>query len=171
MNDTKIIAIAAIGRNRELGKGNELIWQITNDLQRFRKLTQGHPLILGRKTFESIVAYRKSPLPDRTSIVVTRDPNWHYVHPNVVVMGSVELAIQLGRSLDPKMVYIGGGAEIYKAALAETTDLYLTQINAEASDADTFFPAYDEFSILSFDEPHVDEKTGLNYRYVNLKRP
>lgn len=69
-----VSAVAAIGRNRELGKGNELLWRIPDDLKRFKQLTLGHPVVMGRKTFESIVAVLGKPLPGRTNIVVTRSP-------------------------------------------------------------------------------------------------
>src|SRR3989344_348931 len=72
MKKPKVCAVVAIGKNRELGKDNKLLWKIPEDVQRFRDLTRGHPLIMGRKTFESILSYRGSPLPERTNIVVSR---------------------------------------------------------------------------------------------------
>src|SRR6185503_7742279 len=106
-----ISAIAAIGRNRELGKGNQLIWQIPDDLKRFKSLTTGHPIIMGRKTFDSIGRV----LPNRTNIVITRDTHWN--HEGVVVAHSVEDAIEKGKALDQSEIFIIGGAQIYEAAL------------------------------------------------------
>src|SRR3990167_274840 len=75
MKKTVVAAVVAIGKNRELGKEGKLVWRIPDDVKRFRDLTRGHPLIMGRKTFESILSYRGSPLPDRTNIVITRHPD------------------------------------------------------------------------------------------------
>lgn len=161
----EIVAIAAIGRNRELGKGNQLLWQIPDDLKRFRELTKGHPIILGRKTFESIVSYIGKPLPDRQNIVVTRDADWKY--DGVMTASSVEEAIEKAKALNPKKISIGGGAQIYEAALPYTTKLELTIIDDE-KEADSFFPTYEqEFKVVS-DESR--DYNGLHYRWVDLMR-
>src|SRR6185436_4027946 len=103
-------------------------WRIPEDLQRFKRLTTGHPIIMGRKTFESIVSYLGHPLPERTNIVVTRDANWTYE--GVVTAGSVEEGIEKAKQLDAEEIHIGGGAEIYKQALPYINKLYLTLIDA-----------------------------------------
>ncbi|OGG58359.1 hypothetical protein A2853_00365 [Candidatus Kaiserbacteria bacterium RIFCSPHIGHO2_01_FULL_55_17] len=170
----KVSAVVAIGRNRELGKGNRLLWKIPEDVQRFRDLTRGHPLIMGRKTFESILSYRGSPLPDRTNIVITRHPemieNVSQSSGNVVVVGSLEEALEKAKEAPgSEEIHIGGGAEIYKEALSTIDKLYLTLIDAEAPDADTFFPPYEkEFSKKVFEEAH--EWQGIKYKYVDLER-
>lgn len=162
-----IAAVVAIGRNRELGKGNRLLWKIPDDVQRFRDLTRGHPLILGRKTFESILSYRGAPLPDRTNIVITRDQNWKYE--GVIVVHSLDEALEKAKSAPgSEEIHIGGGAEIYKEALPKIDKLYLTLIDAEG-DADTFFPPYaSQFTKKVFEEEH--EWNGIKYRYVDLER-
>ena len=175
MKKPTLAAVVAIGKNRELGNKGKLVWHIPNDIQRFRDLTRGHPLILGRKTFESILSYRGgTPLPDRTNIVVTRNPDfmndlrsrsWE----NVVVVSSLEEAIEKAKTAPGSdEIHIGGGAEIYKEALPFIDKLYLTLIDAEG-EADTFFPPYEkEFTKKVFEEEH--EWNGIKYKYVDLER-
>ncbi len=166
MNGAKVVAVAAIGKNRELGKGNELLWHIPADLKRFKELTAGHPIVLGRKTFESIVGYLGKPLPGRQNIVVTRDSNWSYE--GVLVAASVEEAIAKGKELDGEQVSIGGGAQIYQAALPYTDELRLTVID-DSKEADSFFPPYEqEFTKVLGEESR--EHDGLRYRWVDLAR-
>ena len=138
MKKPLITAVVAIGKNRELGKGGKLLWHIPDDLKRFKRLTTGHPIIMGRKTFESIVGYIGGPLPGRTNIIVTRQANKFIAdnpyllirankqivgHTNsspqdgVIVVSSVEEGIEKAKELDAKEIHIGGGAEIYKQAL------------------------------------------------------
>lgn len=163
---TKVSAIAAIGRNRALGRDNKLLWHIPEDLKRFHALTLGHPVIMGRKTFESIVSYIGKPLPGRTNIVLTRDKSWN--HPGVLVDESVESALERAKKLDAEEVFIIGGAQIYAQALPYTDKLYLTIIDDE-KEADSFFPPYEaEFTKKVFEEEH--EANGLRYRWVDLGR-
>lgn len=162
-----VTAIAAIGRNRELGKGNDLLWKIPDDLKRFKELSKGHPIILGRKTFESIVAILGKPLPGRTNIVVTRDADWRYE--GAVVATSIEDALEKAK-LAPgsEEIIIGGGAQIYEQALPYTDILRLTLID-DAKDADSFFPAYEkECMNQTFKENR--EWNGLKYRWVDFDR-
>lgn len=163
----RICAVVAIGKNRELGYGEKLLWHIPDDLKRFKELTLGHPIIMGRKTFESILGYTQGkPLPGRTNIVVTRDTSWKYQ--GVLVAASLEEAIAKGRELDEKEVHIGGGAQIYEQALPHIDKLYLTLIDDE-KEADSFFPEYEkEFTKKVFEEKR--EWNGLNYRWVNMER-
>lgn len=163
-----IAAVVAIGRNRELGKENKLIWHIPDDLKRFKKLTLGHPIIMGRKTFESIIEILGKPLPERTNIVVTRDKGWNY--DGVLTASSIEEAKELAKNqVGADEIHIGGGAQIYEQALPHIDKLYLTLIDAEAPDADTFFPPYERlFTNKTFEEEH--EWNGLKYRWVDLER-
>ncbi len=165
----RVCAVVAIGKNRELGKEGKLLWHIPDDLKRFKQLTLGHPIIMGRKTFESIVGYLGKPLPGRTNIVVTREKK--HIEPtygDVIVVSSIEEGIEKGKQLDSDEVHIGGGAEIYKQALPFIDKLYLTLIDAEA-EADSFFPPYEaEFKNKTFEESH--EWNGIKYRFVDLER-
>ena len=166
-NEHTISMIAAIGKNRELGKGNELLWKIPDDLKRFRSVTKGHPCIMGRKTFQSIVAILKKPLPERTNIVVTRDRDWKYE--GVLAVDSIEEAIQLGkRKPGGEEVFIIGGGQIYAAAIGYADKLYLTLIDAE-KEADSFFPEYaGSFKKKVYEEERQHE--GLKYSWIDLVR-
>lgn len=158
--------MVAIGRNRELGKEGKLLWHIPEDLKRFKTLTLGHPVIMGRKTFESIVGYIGGPLPGRPNIVVTRNSAWTYE--GVTVCQTLEEAIEKAKTLDAEEIHIGGGAQLYEQALPIMDKLYLTLIDAEG-DADSFFPPYeDQFTKKTFEEER--EYKGLKYKWVDVER-
>lgn len=161
-NQAKIIAIAAIGKDRGLGKGNDLIFKIPEDMKRFREVTFGHPIITGRKNFESFPGGK--PLPGRPNILVTR--NTDLKAEGVIVTHSVEEAIQEARKLDTEKIFIIGGGEIYRAALPYTDVLDLTVIDASRP-ADTFFPDYSEFTKLVSEEKH--EYEGIPFTYTVLE--
>ncbi|MFQ5540696.1 MAG: dihydrofolate reductase [Candidatus Paceibacteria bacterium] len=158
-----IVLIAAIGKNRELGKGPELIWHLPDDLKRFKALTTGHPIIMGRKTFESI----SKPLPKRVNIVVTRSADFRAE--GVVIAHSVEQAIELAKSFDTEAVFVIGGGEIYAQALPYATRLELTLVNAEEPSADVFFPEFArEFRVVSKEKPR--EENGVSYTWAVFER-
>lgn len=167
MRKPVVAIVVAIGRdkrmNRVLGKDNSLLWRIPDDLKRFRALTLDHPLIMGRKTFESI----GKPLPGRTNIVITRDPAWSF--PGVIVAHSFEEALKLAKQQPGgEEIHIGGGAEIYKQALPYVSKLNLTLVDDE-KEGDSFFPEYaGEFTKKTFEEER--EWNGLKYRWVDLER-
>lgn len=167
--DTKgglISIVVAIGRNREIGKSNELLWHIPDDLKRFRSLTRGHPIIMGRKTFESILSYTGKPLPDRKNIVVTRDSRW--THESVLVAHSVESALTMAKEHDPDEAFVIGGAQIYTEALPFTDRLYLTLIDDD-KEGDAYFPEYaQEFTKKTGEESR--EWNGIRYRWLDLER-
>lgn len=168
MNSPRICIVVAIGKNRELGKDGKLLWHIPQDLKRFRELTTGHPIIFGRKTFESILGYTGGkPLPNRTNIVVTRDAAYR-VPEGVLLAPSLDDAIEKAAELDAEEIHIGGGAQIYEQALPRVDKLFLTIID-DSKDADTFFPPYEqEFSKKVAEEAH--EWNGITYRWVDLER-
>ncbi len=157
----RVSIIAAVGKNRELGKQNELIWRISDDLKRFRALTTGHPIIMGRKTYESI----GRPLPDRTNIIVTRGDS---PIPGCVVAHSLDEALEVGKSIDSEEMFIIGGAQIYAEALSRTNRLYLTLIGESDADADTFFPDYADFTREIAREDHPE--TTPPFSWVTLER-
>ncbi len=162
----RVSIIAALGKNRELGKDNKLLWRIPEDLKRFRELTMGHPVVMGRRTFCSILASLGKPLPGRTSIVITREVGWG--KPGAVVVNCFEMALRRARALSDQEVFIGGGAQIYEEALPFTHRLYLTLID-EQKDGDVFFPEYErEFTRTLFEKRGVHE--NVHYRFVTLER-
>jgi dihydrofolate reductase len=157
----RISIIAAIGKNRELGKNNELIWRISPDLKRVKELTTGHPIIMGRKTYESI-GY---PLPNRTNIVITNSCT--HIE-GCVVHTSLDDAITYAKEIDDEEIFVFGGARIYSAAILFVDRLYLTIIDAEDSDADAFFPAYDMFTTVISEEHHPEHTPP--FTWLTLER-
>lgn len=132
-----ISMIAAVGKNLELGKNNDLIWHFKEDMKFFKKTTMGHPVIMGRKTFESL----PKALPGRKNIVISANPE--YKADGAEVVTSVEEAIKLAETEDTDAFVIGGG-RIYTEFLPYADNLYLTEINAECPDADTYFPDFNK---------------------------
>lgn len=165
MNAPRVSAIVAIGNNHELGKDNELIWRISDDLKRVKELTTGHVIIMGRKNFESI----GRPLPNRTNIVISRNPGFNAE--GVIPAKSFKDALQKARSIEKNEVFVFGGAQVYTEALPYTQRLYLTMIDAEEKDSDVFFPPFkDEFPKKISEEKRFDKKTGLSYTWITLER-
>ncbi len=180
-----ISLIAAIGKNNELGKNNTLLWYLPADMKHFKEITSGHPVIMGRKTFESI----GRPLPNRKNIIITRDKN--YLRPadiktladrhDVDVAHSLEEAIKLTSPRSPLLnkerglgreVFIIGGAEIYKQAIDLADKLYITHIEAENKNADAFFPEIIPvvWNETTHEEHKKDNKNPFNYTFSVYKR-
>ena len=134
-----ISIIVAASQNGVIGRDNQLLWRLPDDLKRFKQLTLGHPMIMGRKTFESI----GKPLPGRTSIIVTRSPE--YQVEGTLVVHSLEEALAVAGKLDTEEAFIIGGGEIYRQALENNSadQIYLTLVHAD-SEGDTFFEFPDE---------------------------
>jgi dihydrofolate reductase len=128
--------VAARAANGVIGLGGDIPWRIPADFAHFKRVTVGHPLVLGRTTFEGI----GRPLPDRKSIVVTRAAGWSYE--GVLVARSVEEAVEIGAGLD-ETVMIGGGAQVYRDAMSLATDQILTEVHAEPL-GDTHYPDFEE---------------------------
>jgi len=150
--------IAALGKNRVLGKDNELLWRIPDDLKRFKELTTGHPIIMGSKTYESI----GKPLPNRTNIVLTKDSD--YEAPGTIVVHSLEEAFEKAENEE---IFVIGGGQIYALALPYADKLYLTLID-DKKEGDTFFPDYSAFTKKTPVEERVFEE--INYSWVNFER-
>jgi dihydrofolate reductase len=157
-----ISLIAAIQkRDRGIGYQNELLFRISDDLKRFKSLTTGHPIIMGRKTFDSI----GKPLPNRTNIVITRQ---QLSQEGVIFCSSLEEALEKAKEMDEN-IFIMGGAEIYRLALPYADLLELTIVESDV-EAGIFFPPYEEFSNVISEEKRIDEKTGLVYRWITLAK-
>lgn len=157
----KISLIAAISENRAIGKNNELLWRIPDDMRRFKELTTGHPIIMGRKTYESI----GKPLPNRTNIIITR--NKDYSAPGCIVTNSLHEAIEKAGEIEQSEIFIIGGGEIYKEGLKLTDKLYLTLIHEE-KEGDIYFPDYSEFKKEVSREER--EQNGLKYTWLELEK-
>ncbi|MBU2575599.1 dihydrofolate reductase [Patescibacteria group bacterium] len=160
-NGPTISAIAAIGKNRELGKKGKLIWSIPEDMRHFKEKTKGHPIIMGRKTYESI----GKPLLNRTNIVVTRNADFDAL--GCIIVSSVEDAIEEAKKHDAQEIFIIGGGQIYEQAMCLTDKLYLTIVD-ESSDADTFFPEYSKFDKVIHREDVDTEK--YQFSFVELEK-
>jgi len=162
-----VVIIAGMGKtNRVIGKENGLLWHVPADLKRFKELSFGHPVIMGRKTFESIVNILGKPLPGRTNIVITRNPG--YEHKGALVAYSLEDAFALAATLNPTEIHIGGGAELYKQALPFVDRLHLTFFNEDKA-GDTFFPEFSEdFAEVAQHPPQ--EHNGIEFQWVDYER-
>jgi len=162
-----VIIVAAVEKHSHgIGNKNGLIFHAPEDLKRFKQLTLGHPVIMGRNTFESILKILGKPLPNRTNIVITSNQNYHYE--NTKVANSLEQALSIALEESPTEIHIGGGAMIYKLALPIVDKLYLTLFDKEV-DADTFFPTYEnDFKIVNRSELMIYE--GTEYQWVDLER-
>lgn len=158
--------VAAMGRGRVIGKDNALLWHIPDDLKRFKALTLGHPVIMGRKTWESLPE-RFRPLPGRMNIVVTRQDG--YEATGAVVAHSLEDARAAAmRAEGGEEVFIIGGAQLYAEALPIAHRLYLTLID-DTKEGDAYFPEYEnEFTTKLSEGPH--EWNGLRYDWIDLER-
>lgn len=150
-----ISIIVACDENRGIGKNGKIPWHIPEDLKRFKKITMGHPVIMGRKTFKSI----GKPLAGRTNIIITRDRKFKI--PNCITVHSIKEAIDKAKKLDKEEVFIIGGAQIYKQAMVFADRLYLTKVKGNY-DADTFFPDYSKFSKVI----NKAEKRDENYCFT-----
>lgn len=165
-----VVIVAAMEKStRAIGFENKLIWHIPDDLKRFKALTLGHPVIMGRKTFESIVAMLGKPLPARTNIVVTRNGDYTYPDAAVKTATSLEAAFALALQENPEEIHLGGGAELYSAALPFVSRLHLTLIDDPHVNADTFFPDFaPDFTIVKIFPEAVYE--DIAYQWVDFAR-
>jgi dihydrofolate reductase len=161
MNKPRISAIAAMSENNVIGRDNDLPWHISADLKRVKALTAGHVLIMGRKTYESI----GKPLPNRITIIVTRDNT--YSVEGTFVAHSIEEAIKIGVEKDSEEIFIFGGGQIYKEAMPYIERLYLTLVHTTIT-GDAYFPDYSEFKKVVAKEEH--EENGLTFSFLTLDR-
>ncbi|PTX44334.1 dihydrofolate reductase [Christiangramia gaetbulicola] len=158
-----ITMIAAAAENNALGKDNDLVWHLPDDFKRFKRLTSGHHIIMGRKTFESFPKL----LPDRTHVIITRKDD--YNPKGTIVVNSLEEAIRVSK-LDEQPFIIGGG-EIYKMGMDKAERIELTRVHGEF-DADTYFPEINEEEWKLVDEKFhdKDEKHDYSFTYLTYER-
>lgn len=163
MSRPRIALIAAQAENHVIGLDNQMPWHLPEDLQYFKKVTLGKPVIMGRKTFESI----GRPLPGRTNIVITRQSNWS--SEGVSVASSLDAALELAEKESPDELMVIGGAQIYAEALPSAQRIYLTQIH-KVIDGDAWFPALeDDWRQVSRQDGH-SEKQNLGYSFLTFDR-
>lgn len=163
----QISIVVAVTRNNAIGKNGDLLYHISDDLKQFKKITMGHPIIMGRKTFES---FPNGPLPGRENIVITRQVAYNAT--GITLVSSLQQACE---KVGEKEAMVIGGGEIYRQALPLASKLYLTVIDVERDDADTFFPEinYSDWKIVEESGIMTDERSGVSYRsfvYLAYKR-
>ena len=164
-NKSELTVIVAAGENNAIGKDNDLIWHLSDDLKRFKRLTNGHHIIMGRKTFESF----PKPLPNRIHVIITRQKD--YKSPEgVIVVNSLADALDAARK-DNNPFIIGGG-EIYKQAIPLADKLEITRVHATFDDADTFFPEIDSSVWSEIDRVthDADEKHNHAFSFITYLR-
>lgn len=157
--------LVAVAKNGAIGKDNDLIWYLSDDLKRFKALTTGHTIIMGRKTFESLP---KGALPNRTNVVLTKDKSKSF--PNCLMLHSVEEIIEkYGK--DNKEHFIIGGGQLYADLLPYANRIYLTRVH-HSFEADVFFPEIkkEDWLVESEEKHSVSEKNEYAYSFINLKR-
>lgn len=158
-------AIVAMSENRVIGVNNQLPWHLPADLKHFKTLTTGHPIVMGRKTFESI----GKPLPNRTNIILTRDPT--YLATGCLVVTSIAEALNLSAVKQTNEIFIIGGATIYKQLLPQINKLYLTLVHTTIV-GDTYFPPIEmsEWIEEAREEHAADEVNRFDYSFVTLRK-
>lgn len=162
-----VTIIVAVARDGAIGRRGDLLFHISDDLRRFKRLTMGHPIVMGRKTFES---FPKGPLPGRTNIVVTRRRD--YDGRGATVAGSLDEALKIAAAEETGRIFIIGGGEIYRQAFGIADAIELTAIDAAVDDADTFFPPVNDvdWELTEESEPMTDPKTGISYSFITYAR-
>jgi dihydrofolate reductase len=157
MNKPRISIIAIVGKNLELGKKNQLLWHLPEDLQYFKKTTLGHPVIMGLKTFESVGG---KPFPGRTNIILSFEKI--EVH-GCKVATSLDEALEIAKADQTDEIFICGGASIYKQMIDKSDRLYLTNVDKGDDEADVFFPDYSAFQLV--ENRGGGEHNGIKYQF------
>ncbi|MFD2033555.1 dihydrofolate reductase [Belliella marina] len=161
-----ISIIVAKAKNNVIGKDNQLVWRLSSDLRLFKKITTGHHIIMGRKTYESM----GKPLPNRTSIVITRNKDFKIPEGHHVV-NSLEEAVRLCIGKNLGQVFIIGGAQIYSEAIAICDEMLITEVDANP-EGDVYFPKFNssEWKKDAVEHFYKDEKNEYNFDFVTYKR-
>lgn len=162
----KLSLIAALAANNVIGRNNQVPWRLPTDLRRFKALTMGHHLIMGRKTFDSV----GRPLPGRVNVVITRREEWSAA--GVTVVHSLEQALRVAAEAGDAEAFIAGGAEIYELAIHRADRMYLTRVHAEV-EGDTFFPEFDDVSewrLVDAEHFEADERNEYPFSFLTYDR-
>jgi len=161
----KLSLIAAMDRNRVIGVGNTLPWHLPADLNHFKTITMGKPILMGRKTYESI----GRPLPGRENIILSRQSN--FIAEGCTVVCSIEKALAYALELGARELMVIGGAQLYASMLPMADRLYITQVDTEV-EGDAFFPEINrcQWTELDWQENTADDKNAYNYNFLTLER-
>lgn len=156
-----ISLVVAAAENNAIGKNNQLLWHLPNDLKFFKNITWGMVVIMGRKTYEAV----DKPLPGRVNIAITRQQDWK--RENVITVSTLNEALSIAEATHFKEAYVIGGGEIYKQAIRIADIIYITRVHASFEDADTFFPEIDEtkWELVSNEDFEKDEKHAYAYSF------
>lgn len=160
-----ISLVVAAAKNNVIGKDNQLVWNLPNDMKFFKNVTWGMPVVMGRKTFESL----GKPLPGRKNIILTRQTGWNV--PGTVAVKSLDDAIFLVKEMDIKEMMVIGGGEIFSQVFDKARRIYLTRVDAEP-EGDAFFPVVDpnEWKLVSQKDHEADAKHAYNYSFQVWER-
>jgi dihydrofolate reductase len=166
MAEPTISMIAAMAEDRAIGKGKGMLWHLPDDFRHFKRTTTGHPVIMGRKTFESL----GGALPNRLNIVITRRPD--YQPEGAEVVNSLQEALHLAQAHDEEEIFIAGGGEIYEQGMELTDKLYLTIVHGHFPEADTFFPPIDwqQWHEVKREQHSADEQHKFAFTFLFLER-
>ena len=162
--------IVAVSENGVIGRNNNLIWHLPNDIKFFKNTTIGHHVIMGRKNFESI-PHKYRPLPNRKNIIITRNPD--YQAEQCIVVNSIENAIKIAKKNKENEVFIIGGGQIYKLALEANliNKIYLTRVKHSFQEGDTFFPKLNsDWKETIIKKNKADKKHAYNYDFITLEK-
>lgn len=164
-----ISLVVAAGEDHSIGKDNGLLWKLPDDMKFFKNLTWAMPVIMGRKTFESMGS---KPLPGRINIVISRNTDRLSNPPLLQYCSSLDEAIQLAKKTNCKEAFIIGGGDIYKQSMANADCIYMTRVEACFPDADTFFSPFSEtdFEMIEVREHSADEKHAYAFRFETWRR-
>lgn len=171
MNTPRISIICALSDDRVIGNKNMIPWHIKDDLVRFKEKTIGHTVIMGRRTFESVmVYYQKSgrPVPERKHIIISRDTTYVTSHKDSYVVSSIDEALEKAKLIESEEIFISGGASIFKQTINIVDRLYLTVVHKKF-EGDTFFPEYNQFTKVIGKEDKITSK-GTPYTFLDLEK-
>ena len=165
----KISIVVAVSDNNAIGAGGNLLWRLPKDMEYFKKITLGHHVLMGRKTWDSI-PQKFRPLPGRTNIIITRQKD--FKAEGAVTVKSLEEGIELAKKAGETELMVIGGGEIYKQVFPQTDRVYLTKVHATFIDADTFSPDIldNHWKVVSTEEHWADEKHKHHFEFVVLER-
>ncbi len=161
--------IVAAGEHNEIGKHNQLLWRLPNDLKFFKNTTWGMPVIMGRKTYESIAG---EPLPGRINIIITQNEGYDPRNPKALVVKDFGAAIEKAEETDCKEVFVAGGGEIYKLSMPFTHRIYLTRVHEVFPEAEVFYPEIrnSDWKLISSQPFPADEKHAFPYSFETWEK-